>query len=66
VERQGNEHIVLRVSDDGVGLPPSFDPQQSNGLGMRIVRAFADQLGAQVNAIDRGRGAEFVIVVPIT
>ena len=65
VERQGDEHIALRVSDDGVGLPPGFDPQQSNGLGLRIVRAFADQLGAQVNTIARDSGAEFVIVVPI-
>jgi two-component sensor histidine kinase len=65
VARRGNEHIAMRVSDDGVGLPAGFNPQQSKGFGMRIVRAFADQLGAQVSTIARERGAEFVIVVPL-
>lgn len=63
--RQGQDHIALSVSDDGVGLPPGFDPQDSKGLGMRIVRAFASQLGAQLESIPRARGAEFMITVPL-
>jgi two-component sensor histidine kinase len=63
--RQEGERISLSISDDGVGLPPDFDPQESKGLGMRIVRAFAAQLGAEFKAASRERGAEFVIVVPL-
>jgi two-component sensor histidine kinase len=65
VTREGDRHIAMHVRDDGVGLPAGFDPEQSNGLGMRIVRAFAAQLGAEFSTIARERGAEFVLVVPL-
>jgi two-component sensor histidine kinase len=64
--RQGDDNISLSISDDGVGLPAGFDPQQSTGLGMRIVRAFSSQLGAQLSVNARPRGAEFVVVFPLT
>lgn len=63
--RQEGERISLSISDDGVGLPRDFDPQKSKGLGMRIVRAFAAQLGAEFKAACRERGAEFVVLVPL-
>lgn len=34
----------LSVSDDGSGLPGDFDPARSKGLGMKVVRALAEQL----------------------
>jgi two-component sensor histidine kinase len=30
------------VIDDGVGLPPGFDPARSDRLGLQIVRTLAD------------------------
>jgi two-component system, sensor histidine kinase PdtaS len=41
--------LVVRVHDDGVGLPAGFDPERSSGLGLTIVRtlAFGD-LGGRV------------------
>jgi two-component sensor histidine kinase len=63
--RQEGERISLSISDDGVGLSRGFDPQESKGLGMRIVQAFAAQLRAELKTAARERGAEFVIVVPL-
>ena len=40
--------IELSVADDGVGLPPGFDPSASRELGMRIARALAKQVGAEL------------------
>src|SRR5215217_4011189 len=37
VERDGDD-LVVRVRDDGRGLPPDFDPAASTGLGLQIVR----------------------------
>ena len=36
-ERDGDD-LVVRVRDDGRGLPPGFDPAASTGLGLQIVR----------------------------
>jgi two-component sensor histidine kinase len=35
--RDGDD-LVVRVRDDGRGLPPGFDPAASTGLGLHIVR----------------------------
>jgi two-component sensor histidine kinase len=37
IERTDPE-LVLRVTDDGVGLPPGFDLDGATGLGLSIVR----------------------------
>ena len=63
--RRGEDHLTLTVSDDGVGLPPGFNLQESKSLGMRIVRAFASQLGAQLTLHPRERGAQFNLLVPL-
>lgn len=66
LDRHGENHIALSVSDDGVGLPPHFDLQHSSGLGMRIVRVFASQLGGRIDVDNsRERGAKFTLVVPL-
>lgn len=41
--------IVLRVHDDGVGLPPDFGLESATSLGLRLVRMFAKQLRAEVS-----------------
>jgi len=32
------EHVVLRVADDGAGLPPNFSVQRAEGLGLQLTR----------------------------
>ena len=41
---QSGEIHLLTVRDDGKGPPAGFDPATSNSLGLRIVRAMAQQL----------------------
>jgi two-component sensor histidine kinase len=36
--------VLLCVADDGVGLPPNFDPQTARSFGMQVVLALVDQL----------------------
>jgi two-component sensor histidine kinase len=45
VEGSGYE---LRVADNGVGLPPDFDPAQSRSLGLTLMRGFSEQLGGKL------------------
>ncbi len=56
--------IELSVADDGVGLPPGFDPAASRGLGMRIARSLAKQVGAELRVRVRAPGTEFALVMP--
>jgi len=53
--------IFVSVRDEGTGLPPNFDPKSSKGLGMRLVNAFASQLGGTIDVIRHDPGAEFVL-----
>jgi two-component sensor histidine kinase len=40
--------LVVEVTDDGVGLSEDFDPSSDGGLGFRVVRGLARQLGADL------------------
>lgn len=64
--KRDRSEIELRIADDGAGLPPGFDMRAAKGLGMRIVRALAEQLAARVEVKARNPGTEFILVVPLT
>jgi PAS domain S-box-containing protein len=55
--------LVLRVSDNGVGLPAGADPQSAETLGLLLVRNLARQLDGRMSA-SRGQGTVFEIVFP--
>ncbi|RTE94316.1 sensor histidine kinase [Bradyrhizobium sp. LVM 105] len=61
------EHgYALSISNDGPALPEGFDPGESKGLGMKIVRSFTDQIGGELR-IERGadgQGARFTVLFP--
>lgn len=44
-----DDAIELCVVDDGAGLPPSFDLDQSESLGLEVARNLARQMGAQLS-----------------
>ena len=62
--RGDDGRIDLSIRDQGDGLPADFDPRSAAGLGMRIIRAFLQQLGAQIAVRRRDPGTEFVVSVP--
>lgn len=58
-----DEYIVLKVSDNGVGLPDNFQLEQSQSLGLYLVRLLAQQLRG-VLTIDPGDGTTFTLRFP--
>ena len=64
VERVDGDRVAIAVRDAGAGLPAGFDPATAKGLGMRIVSAFARQLGGDLGVEAYDRGTAFRITVP--
>ena len=70
-ERDGDD-LVVRVVDDGQGLPEGFDPSASAGLGLQIVRTLvASELGGSLAMTsppapptDGHTGTEVVLTLP--
>jgi PAS domain S-box-containing protein len=60
VKRDHNERIILKVTDNGVGLP-EVDPDSSS-LGGRLVEIFAKQIEAQVISESNG-GATITVIL---
>ncbi len=56
--------LTIWVADDGVGLPEGFDPNSSNGLGMRTLRAIAKKIGADIDFDSTSLGLTATIVLP--
>ena len=46
--READGAIVIRIVDDGPGLPRGFDPEKDSGLGFHLIKALAFQLKAVV------------------
>jgi PAS domain S-box-containing protein len=56
---QGSE-FLLTIKDNGVGLPPNLDIQQTGSMGMELVSMLVDQLEGRVE-LERTKGTEFKI-----
>ncbi|MDF5711061.1 MAG: PAS domain S-box protein [Nostoc sp. S4] len=45
LHQNNDNNFILRVSDDGIGLPSNFDLQKVASLGLQLVDALTSQLG---------------------
>ncbi len=75
-QRAENEHLLVSVSDTGVGLPPKGDQifnafvttkPHGTGMGLRISRSIVESHGGQLwAAANSPRGANFYFTLPLT
>ena len=52
--------FILKVSDDGIGIPESLDLENSDTLGMQLITTLVEQLDGELE-LNRKNGTEFTI-----
>jgi two-component sensor histidine kinase len=57
--------VLVSVRDEGVGMPPQFDPATSKRLGSRLVNALAKQLGAEITRPASKVGTNITLLVRV-
>ncbi|MCS6958821.1 MAG: PAS domain-containing protein [Pseudanabaenaceae cyanobacterium SKYGB_i_bin29] len=58
-----DEFLILQVEDNGVGLPPDFDIETSDSLGMQLVLTLVEQLEGTLH-YQTGAGTVFTVRFP--
>ena len=56
--------LVLTISDDGVGLPDGFQTEQNGGMGFRVMRSLAAELGSELQIQSTQLGLSFRLSLP--
>lgn len=59
MSKNGN-HNLLRVYDNGIGIPPEIDIGKTDTLGLQLVQMFVEQIGGTIE-LKRGKGTEYLI-----
>lgn len=64
LKKDGN-NIILTVTDNGPGLPDTFNPKNQDGLGSMLINTFAANLEAEMTVSEPNRGgASFTFTFP--
>ncbi len=48
----GDDHVLLNISDNGIGLPADFDVTKHNSLGIKLIQGLAKQLNGNVDIVN--------------
>ncbi|MDZ8186165.1 MAG: PAS domain S-box protein [Nostoc sp. ChiSLP02] len=64
LHRSSDNNFILKVSDDGIGLPSNFDLQKISSLGLQLVDALTYQLSGSIQ-IKGDMGVESQLTFPI-
>jgi two-component sensor histidine kinase len=64
LSRKAEGGILVSVRDEGIGLPADFDVKTGRRLGMRLVKAFTEQLRGELQVVRREPGTELAITIP--
>jgi len=60
--RSENNTVYLEVKDNGIGIPPGVDFNNTNTLGLQLVNTLVDQLGAEIKFnSQKDKGTEVLI-----
>jgi len=56
--------LVLKVSDNGIGLPEDFNINKLKSLGLELVISLVEQLNSELEITNNGK-TEFQVIIPM-
>ena len=63
-EPAADGRLVLTISDDGVGLPDGFEPEQHGGIGFKVIKRLAEEIGGDLQIQSTHLGLSFRLSLP--
>jgi len=60
LKKEVNDVLILKISDNGKGLPDNFDYRNSESLGLQLVETLIEELEGKLE-IKNGHGSNFII-----
>ena len=57
----GGQKMLLKIADDGIGIPPSVDESNPNSFGLRLIRGLTSDISGALK-IEKSKGTSIVIV----
>ena len=60
LQRDGADHLVFKLSDNGIGLPAELDKMEYNSLGLELMQGLAKQLNGSF-AIENNNGVHILV-----
>lgn len=54
LQQINDDLVILTITDNGIGLPPKFDPANNNSLGMEIMKSLSKQLDGELQIKSQG------------
>jgi len=61
--KETEKHVVIKISDDGIGMPENIDINDPETLGLSIVDMITQQLQGTLS-LDRKNGTSFTLEIP--
>jgi PAS domain S-box-containing protein len=59
--KRNNKTVVMRVADNGVGLPEGFNYEKTDSLGVQLVYTLTEQIDGSIAVNTASTGTEFLI-----
>jgi two-component sensor histidine kinase len=64
LQELGGQAKLLKVTDDGIGIPPSVDENNPDSFGLRLIRGFTSDISGTLK-IERSMGTSIVVVFDV-
>ncbi|HOI40241.1 MAG TPA: PAS domain S-box protein [Methanobacterium sp.] len=59
-----DKDMIIKVSDNGIGMPPHISVETADSFGLQLVRTFVEQSEGSIE-FEGDEGAKFIIKIPI-